>query len=733
MNSSVFRVVSVGFPIAISGMYDYRIPDEFVGVIRPGMPVLVEIRRRKIWGVAIHLKEKSEIERLKQVLEVRTDRWTEAGEGLITLYQWIASYYQCGIGAVFKPQVRKSLLTSKEKKVVAYRRAACTPEKLTTAQARALEKISSSEQQDFTTAELQNLFEITRGMAETLFRKGLLEKTTRTVARDAVELDRVQEVLDYKLTPEQMSAVEKIDSSADDPQTPFLLHGITGSGKTLVYIELVKRMLARGKSALVLVPEISLTPQTVGRFTSMIGDQVAVLHSRMSGGERRDSLERIVKGEKKVVVGARSAILAPLENVGLIIVDEEHDGSYKQGEIEPRYNARDVAVMRGRLGKALVVLGSATPSLESYHNASTGKYNLLTLRSRFGGAVLPSVEIADMTEEYRAKNMTPFSRLLRERIHETLEMRRQCVLLLNRRGFSSSLLCKECGHGYACPFCSVKLTYHRTVLRLKCHQCGYEENAPEKCPQCSGEQVKYQGTGIQKAEEILKQEFPGVRVLRMDQDSTRRKGAHVALLDRFAAYEADILLGTQMVAKGLDFPGVSLVGVLNADIGLGLPDFRASERTFQLLTQVAGRAGRGDNLGKVVIQTHNPTETAIVCAKGHDYLSFYEQEIAARKMLSYPPFGRVVRIVAEGVRELETGRVLESIASIIARVDRSISILGPAPAAIERISSHYRFSLVLKAEKATVLQRALTWARQHFPSIPRSMRVIIDVDPTSML
>ncbi len=728
-----YPIVAVGFPIAISGVYDYRIPDTLMGRIRPGTPVLVEIRNRKLWGVAVRLKEKSEYDSLKPVLEVNAERWTEASEGLVKLYEWMAAYYQCGMGAVFKPFVRKSLLGSKEKRMVAYHPADSSEMKLTVKQSEAIERIRAGGQENYTTAELQAEFGISRNMAETLCRKGLLTKGHRIVARDTAEMEQAADLQEYELTDEQKAAVEEIDSYAENPEKPFLLHGITGSGKTLVYIELVRRCLQRGKGVIVLVPEISLTPQTVWRFKTGIGNEVTVLHSRMSGGERRDSLDRLVKGEKKVVIGARSAVLAPMENVGLIIVDEEHDGSYKQSEIDPRYNARDVAVMRGSLGKALVVLGSATPSLESYYNAQQGKYRLLTLQSRFGGAVLPTVEIADMAREHREKNWTPLSRLLRKRISEVLEMKRQCVLLLNRRGFSSSLICKDCGHTHECPFCSVKLTFHRTDIRLKCHQCGYEQSAPDKCPECRGEQIKYQGTGIQKAEEILNREFPGIRVLRMDQDSTRRKGAHVSLLDSFASYEADILLGTQMVAKGLDFPGVTLVGVLNADIGLGLPDFRAAERTFQLLTQVAGRAGRGENPGKVVIQTYFPEENAILCAQGHDYLSFSQSELEARQALGYPPYGRVVRLVSESTKENAALAVLNDIAGLVHDINPQVAILGPAPAAIAKISSQYRFSLVLKSARAAVLQRTLFSARSRFPRIPRSVKLTIDVDPVSML
>jgi primosomal protein N' (replication factor Y) len=730
-----FRVVSVGFPTAIPGIYDYSIPEEMADRIGEGSAVLVELRRTRMWGVVVQLKDRSSVAVLKPVLEVKHDQWARGSESLMALYRWVAGYYQCDIGRVFRPLVRKGLMESKPRTVWMYRVADAFADTLTPKQQEALAKVRALAQSVVSLPELTSRVGVSAHMAGALCAAGALIREQVAVVRQGAEVSQeTSPGTTYELTGEQQAALDTMSASLDNPTVPYLLHGITGSGKTLVYIELARLALARGRGAIILVPEISLTPQTVGRFIAGIGDEVAVIHSRMSEGERRDSLEQLVTGKKRLVIGARSAVLAPIDNVGLIIVDEEHDQSYKQGEVDPRYQARDVAVMRGRLQKALVVLGSATPSLESHHNARTGKYALVTLQARFGAARLPQVEVVDMNVEHRDGNWTLMSRVLRRRIVQTIDSSRQVILLLNRRGFSVSLICKDCGHTYACPNCSVKLTYHRDGLMLKCHQCGYEEAAPQSCGKCRGEHIKYAGAGIQKAEEFLAAEFPTARVLRMDQDSTRRKGAHVSILDRFARHEADILLGTQMVAKGLDFAGVALVGVLNADVGLCLPDFRAGERTFQLLTQVAGRAGRGDALGEVVIQTYFPNECAIITARDHDFPAFAERELDTRRELGYPPFGRLARIIVEGPDEHRVSAHCQAVVALIRKlVGTRIEVLGPAPAAIARINLNHRYSILLKSSTGAALQSTLGAVRAATQKVPNGIRQVIDVDPVAML
>ena len=733
------NVVSVAFPMALSGVYDYRILPPLIGRVFPGVPVLVELRNRKLWGVAVKLKAESDYADLKPILDIKSDRWTDAdaSASLIRLYEWIASYYQCDLGRVFRPFIRKKSISAAAKSVSVFR-IAQTPSPdavLTGKQQTALDKLKSCPE-ELTPDVCAALPGITPHMLSALCAKGVLVKERKTVIRKSEEL-RVAEGrgayggAEVVLSDEQNAAVAAIGEGLAQPSLPFLLHGITGSGKTHVYIELVKRVLADGKGAIVLVPEISLTPQTISRFRHAVGDCIAVIHSRMSEGERHDSLAELVSGSKRLVIGVRSAILVPIVRLGLIIVDEEHDGSYKQSDTDPRYNARDVAVMRAHLQKAAVVLGSATPSLESRYNAECGKYRLVTLTHRFGEAVLPRVSIVDMRKEHEENNWTFLSRYLRGRITATLANARQTILLLNRRGFSTFLICKDCGHAYQCPSCSVNLIYHKSELRLKCHQCGHDEPAPQTCPKCRGEQIQFKGTGIQKAEEMLRADFPQARILRMDQDTTRGKTGHIDIIDRVERREADILLGTQMVSKGLNFPGVALVGVLAADIGLHFPDFRAAERTFQLLSQVAGRAGRADADGEVVIQTYFPEEPAILAAQDHDYGEFYNKEIGERQALGYPPFGKLARFVLLGTNESDMQALLADIAARL-RTTASLSVLGPAPAVWARLKNEFRYCLLLKAASSKTLGEAVYRVRTAV-KVPKGMRLVIDVDPVNML
>ena len=726
-------VVSVAFPIAIPGLYDYRIPGNCLGKIAPGTPVLVEVKRRETWGVAVQIKDESEFPQLKTVLDIRTGQGVDDSQSLFRLYEWMASYYQCDLGRVFRPLISKGLISTRSKTVLVY---ATVPGKslsdLKTSYQQILQKLASNGA--FTTAQAEKEFGIKPSSINYLFKKGYLQREKKEIIREAEELARAVEKTEISLTSEQMHAVMVMEQALENPQKPFLLYGITGSGKTHVYTELASQTLKRGKSVIILVPEISLTPQTIQRFRSALGDVIAVIHSHMSDGERRDSLQELVTGNKKVVIGVRSAVLAPMQHAGLIIVDEEHDSSYKQSDMEPRYNARDIAVMRGHFQGALVVLGSATPSLESYQNALSGKYNLIKLTERFGAAALPSVHVIDMNEEHKKNNWTPLSRTLIRKIQECMDRERQIILLLNRRGFSTVLICKDCGHTCTCPNCSVNLRYHRNDQTIKCHLCGFEQHAPDVCPSCRGEQIKYKGTAIQKAEEVLREIFPTARILRMDQDTTRRKGAHVSILSDFAEKKADILLGTQMVSKGLNFPGVALVGVIQADTSLHFPDFRASERTFQLLSQVAGRAGRADKSGEVIIQTYFPEETAIRAAQHHDYEMFFASEIKSRKELGYPPFGKLARIVVEGTLEENVLKTINEIARHLRNENANdLVVLGPSPAALEKIDNEYRYTLLLKSSSPRTLSSALARVRKVFHKVPRSLRIIIDVDPVNML
>lgn len=501
-----------------------------------------------------------------------------------------------------------------------------------------------------------------------------------------------------ELNAEQKNAVEQIITAGQQQKDQvFLLEGITGSGKTEVYLQAIADVLSENKTAIMLVPEIALTPQMVERFKGRFGESVAVLHSGLSQGEKYDEWRKIEQEEAQVVVGARSAIFAPLKNIGLIIIDEEHESSYKQDET-PRYHARDLAIWRSKYHHCPIVLGSATPSLESRARAQKGVYQLLQLNHRAKAAAqLPAIEIVDMREEFQNHRTSTFSANLQEKIQNRLDKKEQTVLLLNRRGYSSFVMCRDCGFVLPCPNCDISLTLHMDTRSMRCHYCGHEEPIPNRCPNCGGNKIRYYGTGTQKVEEELRELYPQARILRMDVDTTRRKGAHEQILQKFGAKEADILLGTQMIAKGLDFPEVTLVGVLNADTSLNLPDFRSSEHTFQLLTQVSGRAGRAEKAGEVVIQTFNPQHYAIELAKKQNYEQFYQQEMHVRHRGGYPPYYFTVKITASHPEEQVAAKKIFQIANQLKEVLSPQSLLlGPTPSMILRVKNRYYYQLIIK-------------------------------------
>jgi primosomal protein N' (replication factor Y) len=559
-------------------------------------------------------------------------------------------------------------------------------------------------------------------------------------ARGGISATRLQPTAAQQRAIDAMAGAEKGDV--------FLLHGITGSGKTLVYIELLRRIVdERGQTAIVLVPEIALTPQTVDRFRAAFGDRIAVLHSALSEGERYDAWLALKRGEKRIVVGARSAVFAPLENLGAIIVDEEHESSYKQGET-PRYHAREVAIVRAKNEGAVTVLGSATPSLESWANATSGKYKLLTLPDRVGGGKLPDVQVIDLRKlatDYSgmAQGGIDYGAVIREPLHDALveTMRRgeQSILLLNRRGYSSFVQCIDCGAVATCPHCSITLTHHRNPERLVCHYCLHKEDPRPDCARCGGRNLKQRGLGTQQVERLLAERFPSARIARMDFDTTSGKWAHTRILDRVASGEVDILLGTQMIAKGLDFPNVTLVGVVDADVGINLPDFRASERCFQLLSQVSGRAGRGVKGGRVLIQTRLPTHHAVRYAVSHDYASFVREEMEGRVDPPYPPNVRLANLVFSGVIEDSTAKLAihagEWLRELITtRAGEEVTVVGPAPCPIERIKSRWRWHVLLKTAHPGELTRVGRYFMERFevPSTAQ-LRVTLDRDPVALL
>ena len=571
---------------------------------------------------------------------------------------------------------------------------------------------------------------------KSLIDKGFIMERYREVYRDPYENRKFEQTEPLPLTDQQQEAIAPILGSIEDVrQETFLLYGVTGSGKTEIYLQSIQRVLEKGKEAIVLVPEISLTPQMVHRFKGRFGDDVAVLHSGLSTGEKYDEWRKIQRKEVKVVVGARSAVFAPFENLGIIIIDEEHETSYKQEE-NPRYHARETAIKRAEFYQCPVILGSATPSLESFARAQKGVYHLLTLPKRMNNQQLPDVEIVDMREELRHGNRSMFSRALFEKLTDRLEKGEQTVLFLNRRGHSSFIMCRDCGYVAGCPHCDISLTYHRHSHRMKCHYCGFEEPVPSKCPECESEHIRYFGTGTQKVEDELGKLLPHARVVRMDVDTTSRKGAHEKLLQQFAEGKADILLGTQMIAKGLDFPNITLVGVLSADTMLHIPDFRSAEKTFQLLTQVSGRAGRHQLQGEVVIQTYTPEHYSIQLAGKQDYDQFYKEEMIMRKLGNYPPFYYLALVTVSHEDIMTASGVTEKITQYIqARLSNEAIILGPVASPIARINDRYRYQCLIKYKREPKLNEILKTVMEHYTKQQndKSLQVAVDVNPFIMM
>ncbi|BDZ30798.1 primosomal protein N' [Lactiplantibacillus sp. WILCCON 0030] len=574
-------------------------------------------------------------------------------------------------------------------------------------------------------------FDVSEAVIRTGEQKGWLEKTAIEVYRDPYATANIKPTQPLKLNAEQQVAVDQIVAAVDQPATTtFLLEGVTGSGKTEVYLQSIAAALAQGKTALMLVPEISLTPQMVQRVKGRFGKAVAVLHSGLSSGEKYDEWRRIRRHEAQVVVGARSAVFAPLDDLGLIIMDEEHESSYKQDDA-PRYHARQVALWRSQYHHCPVVLGSATPSLETRARAEKGVYQRLVLADRVNNRPLPAVSIIDMKKEMQQHAESNFSRALLVALQDRLDRHEQSVLMLNRRGYSSFVLCRDCGFVLKCPNCDISLTLHMDTHTMKCHYCGHEEAIPRVCPNCHSRQIRYYGTGTEKVEEELQDLMPDARIIRMDNDTTRKKGSHAKLLTKFGSGEADILIGTQMIAKGLDFPNVTLVGVLNADTALGLPDFRASERTFQLLTQVSGRAGRAEKTGHVYIQTFNPDHYAIRFAKHHDYEGFFKYEMHMRHQGGYPPYYFTVQITASDLDEaIAAKRMYQLLQWLKPRLTPNTIILGPTPKPIARVNRRYYYQIVIKYKQEPNLENTLTTLLHETQAQQRQgLQIGIDVEP----
>lgn len=732
------------------GLFHYSIPADLQGQVKVGSAVLVPFGPREITGYVVGFTETPDVAHVKDIRALRGD--TALSDQMMALATWIKEYYTCSLGEaiaqMFPASVRRGRARVKTESLVELaisqeeaKTLIASMERRAPRQSQAL-KIILEKGPVMPRRRLNKAPGSTPGAVRALIQKGILNEMQREVLRSPIKkIPRTRRPVPV-LTPEQETAVTTIVDSLDQAwPKPFLLHGVTASGKTEVYMRVIEAVLARGKSAIVLVPEISLTPQMTREFCERFGRDVAVLHSKLSPGERYDEWRRAERGDAKIVVGARSAVFAPVRDLGLIVVDEEHENSYKQEE-SPRYHARDVACERARISKAGCILGSATPSVESYYKALHGEYTLLRLPHRVGMWEMPTVEVIDMREELTKGNRSMFSRSLSEAISDRLARGEQMILFLNRRGYSTFVLCRECGHSMRCPECDVALTYHAAGSNIRCHYCDYEEPVPSVCPNCGGRYIRYFGAGTQKIEGAVNKLFPHARTVRMDTDTTRRKGAHEIIVNKFQRGDYDILIGTQMVAKGLDFPNVTLVGVISADTCLNLPDYKAGERTFQLLTQVAGRAGRGEKGGHVIVQTYSPEHYAIELGKAHDYGGFYKEEVACRGEGLYPPFSRLILVVVSG----KSLPVVERYSTALVRTLRrqigslrqwkSIKILGPAPCALARVKGMHRWQILLKADpriEPCDHNKLISDMLKACPSPSYDIMVQVDVDPESML
>ncbi len=772
------RVCEVAIARPFLGTLAYAIPDALVGGVSAGIRVRVPLGRSSAVGVVDRLglrEDRGDRKRKLRSLNEVLDPAPVIDEGLLELSRWIADYYVAPLGVVLKTALPPGLLGGRAERgkapTVKTERVVCISAELATLTerearfGRAKRQLQAFESLEAiggeaTVAHLTKQLGFSRAVLDGLVAKGVVELRDQIVDRDPFA-GQVQDEPAITLTAAQRSVIEGL-ARLDGPGDVALLRGVTGSGKTAVYLELLERVFAAGKSGIVLVPEISLTPQTVQRFKARFGESVAVLHSGLSMGERFDAWRALQDGRKRVAIGPRSAVFAPVRNLGAIIVDEEHESSYKQSDT-PRYHARSVAIMRARIEGCLCLLGSATPALESWENARSGRYHLFELEERVTGQGLPTVELVDLranvgsadgdkkpssasdTQKPQGSQKPQeggppqvLSERLRTAISSRLSRSEQVILFLNRRGYASFAECVACGHVWSCESCSVTLTYHRRRRRLVCHHCGFEAEPPRSCDACGEPDPRFSGIGTEQVERRVGELFPASRIARMDLDTTGSKWAHFEILESFRRQEVDLLLGTQMIAKGLDFPNVTLVGVINADVGLHVPDFRASERTFQLLEQVAGRAGRGSVAGEVLVQTSRPNHFALTSAAAHDFKGFAERELADRKEPGYPPFTRLANLVVSGLEEDPVIDEADGLASwtrdlIRTRRLEGIEVVGPAPCPIDRLRNRWRWHFLLKSEGAATLGSVLRFLAEQRGQPGSGLRVEIDRDPEALL
>ena len=705
----------------VDKVFDYIVPRDLENSVKVGIRVLVPFGRQTLEGFVLEIKDNSDRD-LKEIYSI-LDRDIVLNDELLLLGKQIQKSTLSTLISAYQVMLPKALkakagvLVSKK-----YQTFYELTDKSYLASSSAQEKILKLFS-DKKTISRKELLAISSSALSTLIEKKVLSEIKREDYRIKYEVNKDKKKV---LTPSQQKVVNSVLENQQN--VPFLLFGVTGSGKTEVYMQIIEEVLKRGETAIMLVPEISLTPQMVEQFSNRFGNQIAALHSALSEGEKYDEWRRIARGEASIVIGARSAIFAPLKNIGIIIMDEEHSDSYKQGDKSPRYHARDIAIWRAKYHSCPVLLGSATPSLESMARAEKGVYQLLVLKDRVNGKSLPSVEIIDMNKEAKGGTAHITNRLLSE-VSSCIDRGEQAILFLNRRGFSTFVTCKNCNETIKCPNCDITLTYHKSNRMLRCHYCGYATPLPKVCPHCKEEALSDLGVGTEKIEEELHSLLPNARVLRMDVDTTSRKGAHKKMIDAFREHEYDILLGTQIVAKGLDFSDVTLVGVINADTSLNIPDFRSSENTYSLLSQVAGRSGRSQKTGKVYIQTFNPDHYAISFVKEHDYLGFYREEMKIRRRLGYPPFYFLCYLKISGK---EADYLFQESLKIKRSLERNLEhtiILGPTTLAVFKVNNVYRYGIILKYKKEEVLYDILLKIQNHYKN-NHKLRVDIDFNPS---
>ncbi len=709
--------------INVDKTFDYIVPFEYIEKIKIGMRVKVPFASRELEGFVLDLVNSTDNNyELKEIISI-VDTEPILNNELLHLGQFMSKKYFSTLISCYQTMLPKALKaqnkTTINKKMIKYVELCSNSfPKLKPNQEKIVEYLRINGK-----VKKEEVNKISVSGVNTLIKNGIIIESLIEEYR-LVTKDINKEKETFKLTVEQQEAKNKILSQTQS--SVFLLHGVTGSGKTVVYMEIVEEMLNRGKDSIFLVPEISLTPQMVYHFKSRFGDEVAVLHSRLSEGEKYDEYRKIVEGKVHIVVGARSAVFAPFKNLGAIIIDEEHTTSYKQDN-NPKYSAIEIAIERAKNNNAIVILGSATPSLETYARSIKGLYTLVELKHRVNTNNLPLVEIVDMSKEKHRGSI--FSSRLITEVNKRLEEHEQIILLLNRRGYSSFITCSNCGYTAKCPHCDITLTYHKTSNTLRCHYCGYADKMNDICPSCGEKAIKTLGTGTEKVEEEIKKVF-NARVVRMDLDTTSKKGSHEKIITAFKNHEYDILLGTQMIAKGLDFSNVTLVGVINADTSLMIPNYRSNEYTFQLLMQTAGRSGRGEKKGSVIIQTFNPEHYAITLASKHDYIDFFKQEMEVRRKLSYPPYYYLIYIKVIGKDYNKISIESNKIASILTRELKNSKILGPTTCSVFKLKGLFRFGIIIKYKKEEKMEEVLQSLVNHYKG-NQTVKVDIDINPNN--